>query len=343
MEKLKTIIGALITSVVVIAVLFKMMHWPGAGILLVLSASSLAMYVVIAAGIMKFKVMTLEDQLSIFGSKTKLAGMSASVLIVGLLFKIMHWPGAGPMMIVGLGSFAIISILFLISFLRKKEPIVLTSTLFYSAFSMCILFLGFSSSGDSSLTILKMAETAISIENNINIIDEANTKITSKTKDINGSHIYEATEEINHYINDIKSLLYQNTDYLPEEIADTISFSQIMGKDNYDVPTLILGLADPSNPRNEEYSATQLKHKIESFNDLINEVSPNTKTINTEDYAYYNGQLESWETSMFYHYTLSQVILTLNQIQLEANIICNTILTDNLLKETNTQQPDSIN
>lgn len=46
---------------------------------------------------------------------------------------------------------------------------------------------------------------------------------------------------------------------------------------------------------------------------------------------------------MFYHYTLAQVILTLNQIQLEANIICNTILTSNLLQQTNNQQPDTIN
>jgi hypothetical protein len=38
----------------------------------------------------------------------KLYGIGASVVIVGALFKIMHWPGAGPMLIAGLGTEAII-------------------------------------------------------------------------------------------------------------------------------------------------------------------------------------------------------------------------------------------
>ena len=35
-------------------------------------------------------------------------GMGAAVVIVGALFKIMHWPGASPMLIIGLGTEAFI-------------------------------------------------------------------------------------------------------------------------------------------------------------------------------------------------------------------------------------------
>lgn len=38
----------------------------------------------------------------------KLYGFGAAVVIIGALFKIMHWPGAGPMLILGLGTEAII-------------------------------------------------------------------------------------------------------------------------------------------------------------------------------------------------------------------------------------------
>jgi len=38
----------------------------------------------------------------------KLYGLGASVVIIGALFKIMHWPGAGPMLIAGLGTEAVI-------------------------------------------------------------------------------------------------------------------------------------------------------------------------------------------------------------------------------------------
>ncbi len=38
----------------------------------------------------------------------KLYGIGAAIVILGALFKIQHWPGAGPMLIVGLGTEAVI-------------------------------------------------------------------------------------------------------------------------------------------------------------------------------------------------------------------------------------------
>jgi len=47
----------------------------------------------------------------------KVYGFGASIVIVGALFKIMHWPGANPMLIVGLGTES------LIFFLSAFEPL----------------------------------------------------------------------------------------------------------------------------------------------------------------------------------------------------------------------------
>jgi gliding motility-associated protein GldL len=41
-----------------------------------------------------------------------ITGVGASVVILGALFKIMHWPGAAPMLIVGLGTEALLFLLF---------------------------------------------------------------------------------------------------------------------------------------------------------------------------------------------------------------------------------------
>jgi gliding motility-associated protein GldL len=38
----------------------------------------------------------------------KLYGMGAAIVIVGAMFKIMHWPGAGPMLVIGLSTEAVI-------------------------------------------------------------------------------------------------------------------------------------------------------------------------------------------------------------------------------------------
>jgi len=40
----------------------------------------------------------------------KLYGIGAAVVILGALFKIMHWPGSGPMLVIGLGAEAVIFI-----------------------------------------------------------------------------------------------------------------------------------------------------------------------------------------------------------------------------------------
>ena len=47
----------------------------------------------------------------------KVYGFGASVVIIGALFKIMHWPGANPMLILGLGTES------LIFFLSAFEPL----------------------------------------------------------------------------------------------------------------------------------------------------------------------------------------------------------------------------
>ena len=38
----------------------------------------------------------------------KLYGFGAAIVIIGAMFKIMHWPGAGPMLVVGLTTEAVI-------------------------------------------------------------------------------------------------------------------------------------------------------------------------------------------------------------------------------------------
>ena len=63
------------------------------------------------------KIVTSKDYKE---TTAKLYGMGAAVVIVGALFKINHWPGAGPMLIVGMGIEA------LIFFASAFEPLHVT-------------------------------------------------------------------------------------------------------------------------------------------------------------------------------------------------------------------------
>lgn len=343
MKTFNTILGAFISIFLMTGILFKIMHWPGGGVMIVFFASMFSLYMIPVAieNVINSKKKTFSIVCNAIGA---FAGM---ILSLGLLFKIMHWPGAGFLMIVGVFLSILFIFIFITLFFTQKEPLVLNPGIFFSIICFGLLLYGFSVGGSSSSLLVNVTVTAESIENNIDLVSENNSTIMKYKSNVEHQNsiqqIFEQTVALNQYINNLKKELYQRTDGIPFEVADTISLSQIISKDNYDVPTLILGLADPINPKNGEYTAAELKEKINAFNTVVKENSSTTKTINTVDYSFYNGKPEKWESSMFYHYTLAQVILTLNQIQLEANIICNTSLTSNLLQQTNNHQSDTIN
>jgi hypothetical protein len=98
----------IVTSI--ISLLFKIMHWPGANELLMISLSSTAAILSIAA----FQV-PMESTLGLNPRQAVLLNYSSyfslAVLIIGFLFKTMHWPGCNQMIILGIGMLSLVSVL----------------------------------------------------------------------------------------------------------------------------------------------------------------------------------------------------------------------------------------
>jgi len=315
MKTVNAILGAIISFFLLLGITFKTMHWPGAGVLIVLSASLLSLYMIpVAIGnILNYKKKTF------FAICNGIGAFGGMILSVGLLFKIMHWPGSGVMMIFGMFFSIIVILFFMVLFIVSKEPIKLSPGTFYVTICFGILIYGVSVGGSS-----RMALTGII--NSANIAEE-NVKTMAYEIDVHSavyqhaSLLHKEVGELYYYIENLKEKLYEEVEGIPSEVADTISLNNIYAVDNYDIPTHLLGIADPGNPAKvpgmEEYSATTLKEKIEKFNAILNEIDPKMEKLNTQDNSY-NGQLDAWETSTFYHYPLAQVILTLNLIELEA-------------------------
>ncbi len=80
------------------AVLFKIQHWPGAGIMMTLGALLLAFVFMPSALVVLWKETRSTGKLFLFISAF-LAGM---FFISGILFKVQHWPGAGTILILAL-------------------------------------------------------------------------------------------------------------------------------------------------------------------------------------------------------------------------------------------------
>ncbi|MBR4198912.1 MAG: hypothetical protein IKQ94_09080 [Bacteroidales bacterium] len=81
------------------------MHWPGSNVLIVLGMSS-ACYVLIGF-VIYLCILVGKDKLKpviykVFGIVAPvLFAMAGSMLLVGAMFHIMHWPGSIPMLIMG--------------------------------------------------------------------------------------------------------------------------------------------------------------------------------------------------------------------------------------------------
>lgn len=130
------------------------------------------------------------------------------------------------------------------------------------------------------------------------------------------------------HIEGLKSRLIEMTDGIPKEVADTINIANVNAKDNYDVPSYLMGIADPANPieipGEEQWSGMNLKKKLGDFQtgivavfedkEVAKEIAEKTNYLSTPDVKGEDG-MDSWEVATFYHAPLAATITMLSKIQ----------------------------
>jgi hypothetical protein len=110
MKKITLISGVVSSIIVFIGALFKIMHWPGAGVALTLGITLFAAVYALLLFEEKQKFAT-----TIIHKVSNVFVMLAMVLIsLGFLFKMMHWPGAGVMIYISnVALFVLIPVIFI--------------------------------------------------------------------------------------------------------------------------------------------------------------------------------------------------------------------------------------
>lgn len=96
-QKIYTL-GLIITSVIFLGALLKINHWPGGGQLLILGIVTL---------VMVFLPLALRNHFRAEGGRKNLllyivTWLTCFVVFGGMLFKMMHWPGAGKALLIAL-------------------------------------------------------------------------------------------------------------------------------------------------------------------------------------------------------------------------------------------------
>ena len=106
-----------LSIVFIISLLFKLMHWPGGNILMVLSL------LILALCYFPFGFYFFSDK----NFKTQNIGISIvfgwmlSISIIGILFKLMFWPGYSPMLIIGATVAVLLAAVAVILFARSID------------------------------------------------------------------------------------------------------------------------------------------------------------------------------------------------------------------------------
>ena len=118
MKKIMMVSGVVAVLAFMIGSMFKVMHWPGANILLVLGFTGISLLFLPLLFIFKIQELPVVRDRVILG----LGIFSGSLYFLAMLFQVQHWPGAKVMWITNLIiSFFIFLPLYFFSGIRKPE------------------------------------------------------------------------------------------------------------------------------------------------------------------------------------------------------------------------------
>jgi len=121
MKKFMFILGMIAPSLLIIGTIFKIQHWPGAGVMIVLSLFLLgAIYLPVFVSI---KIRDTRKQGKPVNKPIYIFGLVAGIVfIAGAMFKLQHWPGAGVMIALsGVVTVAVFIPILVVQAIREKE------------------------------------------------------------------------------------------------------------------------------------------------------------------------------------------------------------------------------
>ncbi|MDX9768967.1 MAG: hypothetical protein RBT19_01290 [Tenuifilaceae bacterium] len=138
MKQTTKLFGIISSLLILVGVIFKTQHWPGAGVILMLGIVAFAAIYAI--------LLFIDRQKSLKSSIAKTSNLFvllAMVLIsVGFLFKMQHWPGAG--VIIYVSNVALLALIPIKYLQAAKEKDKVKSTNFYNEAFVITIILGFS-------------------------------------------------------------------------------------------------------------------------------------------------------------------------------------------------------
>ncbi len=212
MKKFMYILGTIAPSLLIIGAIFKLQHWPGAGVLIVLGSFLLA-----AVYLPVFAMVSMRDtrkrEKKVNKTLYVVGVITGFIFIMGVLFKIMHWPGAGVSLTVSVLLTVVLFIpVLVVHALKDKENQVqnfsiLIFVLSFMAVNIMVFALKVSKNVLSSMVVsakVNMMTSNMLESSNTLVLKAANMDSTLSPVLLDQtSIIHEQTEALDNYIQEL--------------------------------------------------------------------------------------------------------------------------------------------
>lgn len=265
MKNTLKISGIMSSILTILGAIFKTMHWPGANICIVLGAGIFSLVFLPLMIALKFK----DEEKKIDKWVFSFGFLIAMFISTGVLFKVMHWPGANILMRSGLTAFVFIYVpLYYFSRVRRAELAFNTTVnsvlmmacggLLYALYN-----LGYSSKVNDTLAanydFINTKKTAIELVNQKLVEQKSNDTLTK---------LHQVTSDLVKTIEDIKVNLISIVDHLPKEKAAQLNPAELQHPTDVDMVRHHFGKA--VGPLSYE----NLLIKVKAYNELIEQFYP---------------------------------------------------------------------
>ncbi len=305
-----------------VGVLFKLMHWPGAAMLLLAGWS-----IILAIFLPILLFAKLKEAQSSKEKSTYILGAIGLIIFeLSTMFKMFHWPGAGPLML--LGSVLLIGI-FVPRFTKLRMDngqMTNAQFVFVITTAMYAVVLTFLLAMSTSVTLSRFVADESNSSKIIHYFEKkkANTLVAndSLAKPVDPA-ITESAANIYKISYDIKLCVIKSIEGVEEETAAQYIKNPelIRNKDNYDkINHILLG-------ENNNGLLKKLKEEIEKFRKSASTEKPElSKSIdalfNTADNDVYgDGSMVTWEQINFKSNMLIGTLAQLGEIEKNVRMV----------------------
>ena len=321
-------------TILMLGVLFKVMHWPGSPVLLIFGFG-----ILLGVFVPLLLLSKLREDLS---SKEKMTYTLGAFGVIpfgaATLFKIMHWPGAGPLLI--LGSFLLI-VLFIPMYTNMQikanrmnpgQFVFVITLSMYAVVLTCLLAMNVSKHVLESFSRDEVDNTVIVKyfeKKKARLLSEMQTDSTATSQAENNKKISESANKTKELIHSLQLDLISAVEGVDKTTAQDLLAhpNLIIRLDNYDIATLLM-----LNEQNNK--ASVLKTAIENYRtEALKAVSNNELMtnkikvlLNTDDKIEPENKM-SWEENNFYHSPLISTLVRLSEMEKNICLIETQVLT----------------